>query len=53
MEYRIYYSNFDEVDGLTLPHTLQWAIDGSPTEEVTFETFEINVELEADTFRLR
>ena len=53
VEYRIYYSNFDEVGGLTLPHTLQWAIDGSPTEEVTFETFEINVALEADTFRQR
>lgn len=50
VEYRIYYSNFKEVNGVKLPHTLQRSIDGKPTEETTFEQIKINPKIDKQKF---
>ena len=50
VEYRIYYSNFKAVNGVMLPHTLQRAIDGKPSEETTFEQIKINPKIDKNKF---
>jgi hypothetical protein len=50
VEYRIYYSNFKAVNGVLLPHTLQRAIDGKPSEETTFEQIKINPKIDKNKF---
>jgi hypothetical protein len=50
IERRTFYSNFKKVDGLTLPHTIQLSVDGTPTEETTFSAIEINGTLDRNTF---
>ncbi len=52
VEHRIYYSNFRSVDGITLPHTLQRSIDGTPTEEMSFEQFRINPKIDQRKFEV-
>ena len=50
VEYRIYYSNFKAVNGVKLPHTLQRAIDGKPSEETTFEEIKVNPKIDKNKF---
>ena len=50
VEYRIYYSNFKAVNGVMLPHTLQRAIDGKPSEETTFEEIKVNPKIDKNKF---
>jgi hypothetical protein len=50
VERRVFYSNFQKTGGLTLPHTLQLSVDGTPTEETTFSEIAINGKLDRDTF---
>ncbi len=50
VEYRIYYSNFKAVNGVKLPHTLQRSIDGTPTEETTFDQIKINPKIDKQKF---
>jgi len=52
VEHRIYYSNFRQVNGLRLPHTLQRSVDGKPTEETTFEQFRINPKIDPRKFEV-
>jgi len=42
VEYRVYYSDFKSVGGVQLPHRIQRAIDGKPTEEMVFDTIKVN-----------
>jgi hypothetical protein len=50
VEYRLFYSDYRAVDGISLPHRLQRSIDGKPTEEVTFEKVKVNAKIDAKKF---
>jgi hypothetical protein len=52
VEYRVYYSNFRAVGGLKLPHTLKRAVDGKPTEEMTFDSIKVNPKIDSKKFEI-
>jgi hypothetical protein len=52
VEYRLFYSDYKEVDGLTLPHKFQRSIAGKPTEEVFFDKVKINPKIDAKKFEV-
>jgi hypothetical protein len=45
-----FFSDYDEVDGLVFPYTMSQKIDGQTMMEGTFETVEINLEVEDGAF---
>ncbi len=52
VEYRVYYSNFRNVNGLKLPHTLQRSVAGKPTEEMTFDAIKVNPKIDSKKFEI-
>jgi hypothetical protein len=52
VEYRVYYSNFRNVSGLKLPHTLQRSVAGKPTEEMTFDSIKVNPKIDSKKFEI-
>jgi hypothetical protein len=52
VEYRVYYSDYKSVGGVQLPHRVQRAIDGKPTEEMVFDTFKVNAKIDAKKFQV-
>jgi len=50
VEFRIFYSDYQQVDGVTLPHRFQRSVDGKPTEEVVFESVKVNPKIDAKKF---
>lgn len=50
VEYRLYYGDYREVDGVMVPFRLQWAIDGKPTEEIVFDRVRINQKIDPKKF---
>jgi hypothetical protein len=50
VEYRIYYADFRDVDGMKFPYRLRRAIAGETVEETTFDKFRINPKIDAKTF---
>jgi hypothetical protein len=50
VEFRIFYSDYQQVDGVTLPHRFQRSVDGKPTEEVVFERVKVNPKIDAKKF---
>ena len=50
VEFRIFYSDFQRVDGINMPHRLQRSVDGKPTEEVVFERVKVNAKIDAKKF---
>ena len=50
VEFRIFYSDYQQVDGVTLPHRFQRSVDGKPTEEVVFERLKVNPKIDAKKF---
>jgi len=52
VEYRVYYSDFKSVGGVQLPHRIQRAIDGKPTEEMVFDTIKVNPKIDAKKFQV-
>jgi len=51
VEYRTYYAEYQEVNGVRLPHRIQRSIDGKPTEEMIFETFKVNPKIDPRKFQ--
>ena len=51
VEYRVYYGDYKSVAGVQLPHRIQRAIDGKPTEEMVFDTFKVNAKIDAKKFQ--
>jgi len=51
-EHRLYYSNFNEVGGLTLPYTIRHAVDGNVTDETTYAEISINPEIDMERFAI-
>lgn len=50
VEYRIYYADYRDVDGIKVPFSLQRSIDGKPVEQVTFEKVKVNGKIDPKTF---
>lgn len=51
VEFRIFYADYQAVDGVQLPHRIQRSIDGKPTEEMIFETFKVNAKIDPRKFQ--
>jgi hypothetical protein len=50
VEYRIYYGDYRDVDGVKLPFRLRRAIGPDTTEETTFDRFRINTKIDPRKF---
>jgi len=50
VEFRLFYSDYQQVDGVNLPHRFQRSVDGKPTEEVVFEKVRVNTKVDAKKF---
>ena len=53
VEYRLYYGDYRDVDGVKVPFQLQRSIDGKPSEEVTLEKVKINGKIDPNKFQTR
>ena len=52
VEYRLYYSDYQDVSGVKLPFKLQRSIDGKPTEEMTLEKVKVNPKIDPKKFEV-
>ncbi|MEX2271528.1 MAG: hypothetical protein WD690_08665 [Vicinamibacterales bacterium] len=50
IEYRIYFTDWKEVDGIQFPHMLQRAVGGTTTEEWTISKVKVNPKIDAKKF---
>jgi len=50
VEFRMFYGDFQSVDGVQLPHHFQQAIAGNPSNEVTIEKYKINAKIDPKKF---
>ncbi len=53
VEYRLYYGDYREVDGVKVPFRLQRSIDGKPAEEITLEKVKINGKIDPKKFETK
>jgi hypothetical protein len=52
VEYRVYYADYRDVDGVKLPFRLRRAIGPDTTEETTFDRFRINATIDPRKFAI-
>jgi hypothetical protein len=50
VEYRVYYADYQAVNGVKLPFKIQRSIDGKPTEEMVFDEFKVNPKIDQKKF---
>ncbi len=50
VEYRMFYSNYQSVEGIQLPHTFQQAIGANPTNEITIDKYKVNPKIDPKKF---
>lgn len=50
VEFRLFYMDYKEVDGVKLPHKFQRSIDGKPVEEISFERVRLNQKIDPKKF---
>jgi hypothetical protein len=50
VEYRLYYADYRDVDGVMLPFRLRRAIGADTTEETTFDRFRLNTKIDPRKF---
>ena len=53
VEYRIYYADYRDVDGLQWPFRLRRATGTETTEETIFDRFRINTKIDPKKFEVR
>ncbi len=53
VEYRIYYADYRDVDGMQWPFRLRRATGTDTTEETTFDRFRVNTKIDAKKFEVR
>ncbi|MBE3095500.1 MAG: hypothetical protein IMZ44_00040 [Planctomycetes bacterium] len=53
VEFRLYYGDYREVDGIMVPFKLQRSVDGKPTEELTLEKVRINGKIDPKKFDVK
>ncbi len=51
VEYRMYYGDYRDVDGVKVPFRMQRSIDGKPVEEVTLDKVKINGKIDPKKFQ--
>jgi hypothetical protein len=52
VEHRVYYTDYEQVAGVWLPHRIQRAIDGKTTEEMIFESIKVNPRIDLRRFQV-
>ena len=52
VEYRVYYADYQAVNGVLLPHKIQRSVDGKPTEEMVFDQLKVNPKIDAKKFQV-
>jgi hypothetical protein len=50
VEYRLYYGDYQAVNGVMIPHRFQRSVEGKTTEEMIFDTIKVNPKLDAKKF---
>ncbi len=50
VEYRLYYGDYQDVNGVMVPHRFQRSVDGKTTEEVVFDKVKVNPKIDAKKF---
>jgi hypothetical protein len=50
VEYRVFYADYQPVNGVLLPHRIQRSIDGKPTEEMVFDQLKVNPKIDPKKF---
>jgi hypothetical protein len=50
VEYRMFYSDYQPVDGIQLPHTFQQAVGNSPFNEITIDKYKVNPKIDPKKF---
>jgi hypothetical protein len=53
VEYRLYYGDYRDVDGMQWPFRLRRATGSDTTEETTFDRFRINMKIDPKKFEVR
>jgi hypothetical protein len=53
VEYRIYYADYRDVDGLKLPFRMRRAVGPDTVEETTFDRFRVNVKIDPRKFEVQ
>lgn len=53
VEYRLYYGDYREVDGLQFPFRLRRAVAGETVEETTFDRYRVNPKIDPRKFEVR
>jgi hypothetical protein len=53
VEFRIYYADYRDVDGMQWPFRLRRATGADTTEETTFDRFRVNAKIDAKKFEVR
>jgi hypothetical protein len=52
VEYRVYYGEYRNVDGLKLPSQIQRSIDGKPADELKLERIKLNPKIDPSKFEV-
>ena len=52
-EFRVYFADYRDVDGLQLPFRLRRATGADTTEETTFDRYRLNAKIDAKRFEVR
>jgi hypothetical protein len=50
VEFRVFYGNYQDVDGIKLPHSFQQSIAGNAASEITIEKYKINPKIDPKRF---
>ena len=50
VDIQMFFDDYKQVDGLSLPHHITRSVDGKPNEEWTFKTIKVNPAFKPDTF---
>jgi hypothetical protein len=50
VEFRLYYGDYQTVNGVKLPFRLQRSVDGKPTEEMVFDQYKVNPKIDPRKF---
>ena len=53
IEYRLYYADFRDVDGMKIPFRLRRSVAGETVEETVFDRFRINAKIDPRKFEAR
>jgi hypothetical protein len=46
----MFYSDYQPVDGIQLPHTFQQAVGNSPFNEITIDKYKVNPKIDPKKF---